>query len=238
MANRYQGLALLIPDKSDVERDAIAAAWESRGGRVLRLGRFWEPPDIDPVSVRIYGNDTFGLVLAEKLNLKLVSPDDDLLIRVDQGLLKRTVAIRSLSEALAGAFPTFIKPVIPKTFTAAVYAAPEELAKETDGLEATAEVYVSEVVTIEAEVRCFVLDGKVVTASCYEGSEDTTEAVRLAEQIASTAPVPDTCGLDFGLIPERGWGFIEANASWGAGLNGCDAEKAVACIARACRAAE
>ena len=79
----YKGLTLLIPDKSDVERDAVAAAWERAGGEVLRLGRFWEPPSLEAASVRVYGNDTFGLVLAQKLGLALISPADDLLKDVD-----------------------------------------------------------------------------------------------------------------------------------------------------------
>lgn len=64
-----RGLTLLISDKPDPERDAVAAVWEAAGGDVLRLGRFWQPPPLDPVSVRVYGADAFCQVLAQKLAL-------------------------------------------------------------------------------------------------------------------------------------------------------------------------
>jgi len=56
-------LNLLISDKNDIERDALAAAFASRGGAVHRLGRFWDPPLFDPATVRVYGADSFCLVL-------------------------------------------------------------------------------------------------------------------------------------------------------------------------------
>jgi len=36
--------------------------------------------------------------------------------------------------------------------------------------------------------------------------------------------------IDVGLIANRGWGVIEFNAAWGAGLNGCDPEKVLPAI--------
>ncbi len=35
---------------------------------------------------------------------------------------------------------------------------------------------------------------------------------------------------DVGLIKGEGWAFIEANSSWGAGLNGCEAAKVLPAI--------
>jgi hypothetical protein len=48
--------------------------------------------------VRLYGNDAFCLVLAQKLALELVSPPDDLLLRLPPGMLQRDVR----GETLAG----------------------------------------------------------------------------------------------------------------------------------------
>ncbi len=93
---------LLVPAKEDVERDAVAAAWQSAGGRVLRVDRFWTKPEVDPASVALYGADSFCLVLAQLLGLDLVSPADDLLLRVDLALTKRTIRGESLGAALAG----------------------------------------------------------------------------------------------------------------------------------------
>ncbi len=55
---------LLIPDKPDIERDSVANTWIDNGGMVLRIGKFWERPDINSKRISIYGNDTFSLVLA------------------------------------------------------------------------------------------------------------------------------------------------------------------------------
>jgi hypothetical protein len=76
------GLNLLISDKPDVERDALADAFARGGGEVHRLGRFWDPPVFDPATVRVYGADSFCLVLQQKLGFDLCSPADDLLLRV------------------------------------------------------------------------------------------------------------------------------------------------------------
>lgn len=53
------GLNLLISDKPDIERDALAEAFAQGGGEVHRLGRFWDPPAFDPATVRVYGADSF-----------------------------------------------------------------------------------------------------------------------------------------------------------------------------------
>jgi hypothetical protein len=57
------GLNLLISDKPDVERDALAKSFERCGGVVHRIGRFWDPPTFEPSTVRVYGADAFCLVL-------------------------------------------------------------------------------------------------------------------------------------------------------------------------------
>ncbi len=37
------GLNLVIPDKTDPERDSVADRWRARGGAITRIGRFWDP---------------------------------------------------------------------------------------------------------------------------------------------------------------------------------------------------
>ncbi len=83
---------LLIPAKSDEERDRVAQAWEAAGGRVRRVQKFWVKPDLaDNEAVAIYGNDTFAQVLAQVLGLKLLSPDDALIGRISSELGVGTV---------------------------------------------------------------------------------------------------------------------------------------------------
>lgn len=150
-------LILLIPEKRDVERDVVAQAWEAAGGEVLHVGRFWDPPAVDVERVRVYGNDTFCLVLAEKLGLDLVTPDDRLMCAAGPALLRRTLAVESLSDALQIGFPAFVKPVVPKQFAAAVYGTASELMAATPGLPDDTEVFVSEIVSFKAEARSFVV---------------------------------------------------------------------------------
>jgi hypothetical protein len=50
-----RGLTLLVPEKRDPERDRVGEARATAGGTVMRLGRFWDPPALNPATVRIYG---------------------------------------------------------------------------------------------------------------------------------------------------------------------------------------
>lgn len=227
----YLDLTLIIPDTPDFERDAVATAWSVRGGDVLRLARFWEPPTLAPEKVRVYGNDTFCLVVADKLGLRLLAPPDDLILHVPASFLRRQVALTSIGEVMRSDFPLFVKPVMPKQFAARVYRLPSELEHETRGLSRETAVIQSEVVRFDAECRAFILDGQVVASSVYEGAADVP--TEFLSEIATQLPLPSTCVVDAGFISGSGWAFLEANASWGAGLNGCDASLVLPCIERA-----
>jgi hypothetical protein len=231
-----RGLNLLVPDKADEERNRVAQAWAAAGGIVTRIGRFWDPPPLERPSVRLYGNDSFALVLAQKLGLTLVSPADDLLIRLPVELLKRDLRICPLQTACETArYPLFAKPVVPKQFRAAVYGSPQTLAMECAGLSDDTPVYLSEIVRFSAEARAFVLESQVLDAAIYEGAADAGAAGEFLAQAARQASLPAACVLDAGYIEGRGWAVVEANAAWGAGLNGCSAEKVLPCIAQATR---
>lgn len=234
---RTTGLTLAIPDKTDPERDRVADCWRSEGGTVARIGRFWDPPELDPEAVRIYANDTFALVLAQKLKLDLVSPDDDLLVRLPAEFIGRRIRIARLGDARGFTYPTFIKPVVPKQFRAGVYASWHPLRTECTGLDGEIAIYESEIVSFDAEVRGFLLDGKVQDAALYEGSASLSAATAFLANVARSPLLPTTCVIDAGHVPGRGWMVIEANAAWGAGLNGCDPDKVLGSIAQATRSA-
>lgn len=231
----FAGLTLLVPNKQDEERDAVATAWVDGGGAVLRVDRFWDPPDVEPRTVRLYGNDTFCLVLEQKLGLALVSPPDDLLLAVGQNWTGRRVEVRPLANAMDGPFPAFVKPLVPKVFGASVYKDEAELRTECVGLDEATPVLVSQVVRFVAEARSFLLDGRVMTGAVYDGEADVDDAKAFAGAFVQEHAriLPMTCVLDVGLLDEGRWAVIEANATWGAGLNGCDAHAAARCIARA-----
>jgi hypothetical protein len=225
---------LIVPAKPDVERDSVAAAWISGGGTVLRVDRFWTRPDVEPARVALYGADTFCLVLAQLLGLELVSPRDDLLLGADRSLTGRAIRGVSLAEALAGPFPVFVKPLVPKQFRARVWRAADELRAECAGLAPETAVITSEVVEIRAEARAWILDGQVLTCAVYEGVGDRDGASSFVTGAVTGLDLPSTCVIDAALV-EGGWCILEANAAWGAGLNGCDASGAVRCIDHATR---
>jgi hypothetical protein len=226
---------LIIPAKPDVERDAVAAAWKAAGGDVLRLDRFWQRPDVSAERVALYGADTFCLVVAQVLGVHLVSPPDDVLLQADPEVTKRTVRGVALGEALGGPFPMFVKPLVPKVFRAAVWRTPDDLRAECKGLAPDTPVLTSEIVSVAAEGRAWVLDGQVLSCAIYEGDADPSQAAGFLERAARILPLPETCVLDAALVENRGWCLLEANAAWGAGLNGCDPAAAVRCIDRATR---
>lgn len=134
LAMKATGLNLLIPEKSDVERDAVAKSFEPCGGVVHCVGRFWDPPAFEPSTVRVYGADAFCLVLQQKFGLELCSPSDDLLLQVPAGFLNRQVTRQTLGKILPGTFPLFIKPTTPKQFRGSVYASRDRLVVECRGL--------------------------------------------------------------------------------------------------------
>jgi hypothetical protein len=226
-------LNLVIPDTPDEERDRVAEAWIAAGGVVTRIGRFWDPPDMDRSAVRLYGNDTFVLVLAQKLELGLISPPDDLLQHMPYDLLQRDVRVQAIESVNQIDYPAFIKPVTPKQFSAGVYASPDDLAEETEGLSSETLVYVSEIVQFQCEARAFLLASSLQDVAVYEGDGNAQEVAEFVSRAAQQLPLPTTCVLDVGYIEGRGWAVIEANAAWGAGLNGCSAEKVIECISRA-----
>jgi hypothetical protein len=92
---------------------------------------------------------------------------------------------------------------------------------------------VSEPVTFAAEVRTFVLEGRVLDAAIYDGKSELDRAVEFVGGLTKSMMLPRTVVIDVGLVDDRGWAVIEFNASWGAGLNGCDAEKVLPAIVSA-----
>jgi hypothetical protein len=227
------GLNLLIPDKPDIERDAVANAFETRGGAVHRIARFWDPPIFEPSTVRVYGADAFCLVLQQKLGFGLCSPSDDLLLTVPSNFLNRRIAQCTLGEIRRVDFPAFIKPVTPKQFRGAVYESHAAVQAECRGLPPETAILVAKTVAFTTEVRAFMLEGVVLDAAVYEGTSDGTGADAFVGALAKSMPLPRTVVVDVGLIDGRGWAVIEFNAAWGAGLNGCSAERVLPAIGSA-----
>lgn len=226
---------LCIPNKPDNERDVVAEVWKDRGGEVIRIGKFWERPPIDNRRVTIYGHDTFSLVLAQVIDVELISPKDEIIGDLDSRWTKRKIDILAISELDEDDFPVFIKPVIPKTFTSRVYSSYEDFALTTAGIDREELVIRSEIIEIRAEVRAFVLKGECLDAAIYEGSAEMDEATRFLFEFldAHKYELPETYVVDIGFNDKDRWFIIEFNASWGAGLNSCQAQKVIDGIRKA-----
>jgi hypothetical protein len=148
-------------------------------------------------------------------------------------LLRRTVSVERLGHAGDLAYPGFLKPVVPKQFGARIFESFAQLQAETNGLDDSTEILRSDIITIVAEARSFVLDGVVQACALYEGTGNADAAAKTCERVAMALDLPRAAVLDVGLLDSGEWVFIEANAAWGAGLNGCDAHDVLACIAAA-----
>ncbi len=116
-----QNQLLLIPDKPDLETDALAKTWEAAGGEVKRIGKFWVKPAVGNKQVSIYGYDSFCLVLAQILGLEMEMVKDEWIAELPREYLKRVITLNSIYQIEAIEYPKFIKPVTPKLFKAEVF---------------------------------------------------------------------------------------------------------------------
>ncbi|TPN86842.1 ATP-grasp domain-containing protein [Aquimarina algicola] len=227
---------LLIPDKDDVERNSIADSWIKNGGDVKRIGKFWESPKIDAKKrLTIYGIDTFSLVLAQVLGLKLIEPKDELISTLDFKWIKRKIQILEISKIKETDFPIFIKPVKPKTFKSGIYSDFKSFTKEIRGIEQNEQVIKSNIIEIEGEVRAFILNNEILDLAIYEGNCDLHLAKEFLVDFLQklTIDLPKTYVIDLGYNQVDGWFVIEFNSSWGAGLNSCNPNKVIAGIREA-----
>lgn len=233
------------PDSMALRNAAIELGWD-----VERL-RTWRPPnefvgrDVVP-----YGEPLFAAVVADALQLALIEPQLSWVAELPFDLRRREIQFTDLAAARAIDHPAFIKPADDKCFQARVYAMGSEL-PEIESLGARSPVLVSDPVSWESEFRCFVLEKRVAAMSVYSHNGDLVEtedgnwpaspseskdALDFANLVLQDAQVsfPPAGVLDVGVIKDRGWAVVEANACWGAGIYGCDAHSVLRTLARAC----
>lgn len=222
---------LLIPEKTDIELEAVAAAWANRGGEVRRLGKYWVRDEtIAGRHVAIYGNQAFAFVLAQLYAADLLSPDDTLITRLDARWTKRAITLRDAGALGETDFPVFVKPVVPKIFRPGIFPSLAAFREALGTLPPEEAVMVSSVITpITAEARCFVHNGRVLDIALYEGAADLTAAAVFIEDFLHdhAADLPAAAVVDIACSPQTGWFVLEFNACWGAGLNSCDPVKVI-----------
>lgn len=227
-------VTLLIPQKTDIEHEQMFSAWIKNGGQIKRLDKFWiKDEELTNQRIAIYGNQAFALVVAQIYNVELLSPDDSIIARLEEKWTKRSIQLKQIGQLSISDFPTFIKPVIPKMFNAGIFGAFEDFKKVTEGLQDTEEILVSTIIDdIQAEARCYILDGVVMDIAFYEGVADLKDGEKFASDFVADNQnlLPRVLVVDIAYSEQSGWFILEFNACWGAGLNNCNAEKVIDCI--------
>jgi hypothetical protein len=228
---------LVIPEKTDVEFEKIVTCWTQRGGEIKRLGKYWiRDAALEKNKIAIYGNQTFSLVLEQMYGLTLISPNEKFIAELEWQWIKRTITMIELEKIAQIEFPVFIKPVIPKLFTAKIYDSINALNESIKGLATQEEILVSSVIEkIKAEARGYIKNGTVYDLALYEGAADLIAGYQFLQAFASEHlnELPRVVVVDIGYSAGTGWFVIELNACWGAGLNNCDPEKVIDCIVEA-----
>ena len=227
-------------DSNALWRAAIALDWP-----IERLQSWRVPEDFAPENVAIYGEAIWAHFVAQQLEVTLLEPPLSWLADLPSQWTNREVEFGILTDARALEFPRFVKPADEKTFAAQIYHSADELPNAESQIEETAVLW-SEIVQFEVEYRCFVLDGKIATASSYWRGEVSTQdengvyvsspgeleaALEFASRLCQAVAMPRAVVIDLGIVAGRGWSVIEANPAFGAGIYGCDAREVLPVVA-------
>jgi hypothetical protein len=213
-------ITLLIPQKTDIEQEQVVSAWINNSGEVKRLDKFWiKDEKLAKQRIAIYGNQAFAFVVAQIYNVELLSPDDTFVARLEDKWTKRIIQLKQIGQLSAGNFPTFIKSVVPKIFTAGIFQNIEDFNKVTEGLPDIEEVLTSTIIPeIQAEARCYVKDGIVMDIAFYEGSADLLDGEEFVSDFVTENKdqLPCVFVVDIAFGEQTGWFVLEFNACWGA----------------------
>ncbi|QRN93987.1 ATP-grasp domain-containing protein [Archangium violaceum] len=226
--------------------DSIALATEASrlSWRVHRLHDRRPPARLAEEDLVFYGESLLADTIGKALGLALLEPAADTLSLLPEELVRRDVRFTTLGAARGERFPRFVKPADEKQFRASVYHSGAEL-PGPEVLEDGLPVLTAEPVCWLDEYRCFVLEGRVVTASPYAwkgereesslASFDLEGARTFAAEVLARAgdSFPSAVVLDVGRIEGRGWAVVELNPAWSSGLYACDAAGVLRVLQRA-----
>ncbi len=223
------------PDDASIWREAIRRGWSTH-----RINQESDLPSyFGDDRLRYYGNTLHARQWADRCGIGFHPVWEDLLPKAAAlGLTGRKIErIQFGSIVQPIEQDTFIKCTAEKWIPSRVYKKGETI---DGGCKPDDWVLVQEPVRFTHEVRCFVLDGKLKTASYYRQSsefkpQNLDDAGEISEmlqtQVDQVTPLglPPGVVLDFGFIahsadklfPGR-WALIEANEAWASGLYECD----------------
>jgi hypothetical protein len=241
---------LILPPRISDDSVKLWRAAGRLGWDTERLATWRLPFDLSDQRGRdvvVYGGLMF--LLADELDLALLEPPLDWLTTVPPEHLRREVRFTTLAEARRHPVRSFFKTADEKGFPPGVYDPGGLPASEL--LPPDTAVLVSEPIDMELEFRCFVLDRTVHTLSPYlrNGQRVETddghwpaseEEFAAAQSFAASVladervRVPPAVVLDVARVRGGGWVVIEVNPCWGSGVYGCDPERVLDVIRRAC----
>lgn len=241
---------LVLSPRYTTDSIALRNAAVELGWGVERLQTWRATPQLSGQDVVPYGEPLFAAVIAEALQLALIEPRLSWVAEIPTDLKCRDIKFSNFAAAKAVDHASFMKPADDKCFQARVYTSGAEL-PEIDAIGAMSPVLIAEPVVWECEYRCFVLEKRVATLSIYARNGDIAEtpdgewpvlpgeirdAIEFAQRVLQDERVSFTPAgvLDVGVIRDRGWAVVEANACWGAGIYGCDPRLVLETLARAC----
>lgn len=231
------------PDSNQLWNAAIGLGWS-----VERLYSHHAPDYLRGESLVLYGEGLFIRIIADQLGLAMLETPADWLPKLPAEYLRREVTLTTLREVSRDRFPKFVKPAVDKTFEATVYFSDDDLPASPD-FDETTPVLVADPVEWGIEVRCFVLEGQVQTASAYRMAgqslaeadwvvppSDLPAALDFANAVLSDArgQYPPAFVLDVGMIIGKGWAVVESNPVWASGLYGADPEQVLRVLDKSC----
>ncbi len=230
---------LLLPPNHTDDDSAIWRAAIARGMKTLRC----QQPDryadelvtIDLDDVFYYGNTLHSARVREsglKLRVKMLDPNWITAPVIGNALGRWATAMTfEQFERLPEGREVFVKCAHEKWFKPVVTASrviPGNACQPHDIL------HVQDVVTFSDEVRCWVVDGRILTWAYYRKNGKTWRDGITAETdeplsewcalVALIAPaLPRAVVIDVGMIENsRRWHVIEANEPWASGIYDCD----------------
>jgi hypothetical protein len=222
------------------------------------LGADWSVAPADPPAppadseLAVYVSTQDAVDTARAYDLVLLEPPFDLLTRLPDRLRLRPVEAARFADLSRLRAPTFVKPADPldKWFDAGVYRGVRDI-RVKNRTSPDAPVLVAGPVAWAAELRYWVLDGKVVAGSPYlsfgrpnwsafDPSRPTpvpSAGIRTVEAAcAALEPaLPPVVVIDVGVVEDRGWAVVEFNPVWCAGLLGADPRAVLPVLRRATR---
>jgi hypothetical protein len=186
--------------------------------------------------VRYYGNTLQVERVGDKFPFNFYKMDPTILTKTP--LTKRKVELmqfRHLPQPMSER--KFVKPFYQKYFPAKVYEIGQyiDFAQLSDDL-----IYMQEPINIIDEVRCFCLNGEVLTASYYHKDKKfelenidnniPNEIRSMVKELYKNFNFAPGCVLDFGTTDKGEWIFIEPNEAWASGVYNCNPDKCLEVI--------